>query len=89
MDDLNRPIVRTFKSLSYNDFIGIVNEGLNSGRIKKLGIIPLTNYSATTIITNTLSEMCKKKVPKSHYSEIEFDLEWEVKLNNKKEEILL
>ena len=89
MDNINRPIVRTFKSLTYNDFIGIVNQGLNSGRIKELGIIPLTTNSAT-VLTNSLKEVYyRKEVPKSYYSEIEFDLEWEVKLNNKKEEILL
>ena len=89
MDDIDKPIVRTFKSLTYDDFIGTVNQGLNSGRIKELGIVPLTTYSAT-VLTNSLKEVYyRKEVPKSYYGEIEFDLEWEVKLNNKKEEILL
>ena len=89
MDDINKPIARTFQRLTHNDFISAINQGLNSGRIKELGIIPLTTNSAT-VLTNSLKEVYyRKEVPKSYYGEIEFDLEWEVKLNNKKEEILL
>lgn len=85
MDDINRPIVRTFKSLTYNDFIGTVNQGLNSGRIKELGIIPLTTNSAT-VLTNSLKEVYfGKEVPKSYYSKIEFDFEWELKNNVEKD----
>ena len=85
MDDINKPIVRTFKSLTYNDFIGTVNQGLNSGRIKELGIIPLTTNSAT-VLTNALKEVYyRKEVPKSYYSEIEFDFEWELKNNVEKD----
>lgn len=85
MDEINRPIVRTFKSLTYNDFIGTVNQGLNSGRIKELGIIPLTTNSAT-VLTNSLKEVYyRKKVPKSYYGEIEFDFEWELKNNVEKD----
>lgn len=83
MDDINKPIVKTFKSLSYNDFIGIVNQGLNSGRIKKLGIVPLTTNSAT-VLTNSLKEVYYgKEVPKSYYSE--FNFEWEIKNNVEKD----
>lgn len=82
MDDLNRPIVRTFRRATTDDFQSCWNNLRNSGKIKELGIIPLTNYSATTIITNTLSEMYKKKVPKSYYGEINFDFNWELKLGN-------
>jgi hypothetical protein len=85
MDNIERPIVRTFKRLTYNDFIETVNQGLNSGRIKELGIIPLTTNSAT-VLTNTLKEVySRKKVPKSYYSEIEFDFEWELKNNVEKD----
>lgn len=85
MDDINKPIVRTFKSLTYDDFIGTVNQGLNSGRIKELGIVPLTTYSAT-VLTNSLKEVYyRKEVPKSYYGEIEFDFEWELKNNVEKD----
>jgi hypothetical protein len=85
MDDINRPIVRTCKLLTYNDFIGTVNQGLNSGRIKELGIIPLTTNSAT-VLTNSLKEVYfGKEVPKSYYREIEFDFEWELKNNVEKD----
>ena len=85
MADINKPIVRTFKSLTYNDFIGTVNQGLNSGRIKELGIVPLTSNSAT-VLTNSLKEVYyRKEVPKSYYSEIEFDFEWELKNNVEKD----
>ena len=85
MDDIDKPIVRTFKSLTYDDFIGTVNQGLNSGRIKELGIVPLTTYSAT-VLTNSLKEVYyRKEVPKSYYGEIEFDFEWELKNNVEKD----
>lgn len=88
MDDINRPIVRTFKMLTHDDFIGTVNQGLNSGRIKELGIIPLTTNSAT-VLTNSLKEVYyRKEVPKSYYGEIEFDLEWEVKMKNNDDYII-
>ena len=83
MDNINKPIVKTFKSLSYNDFIGIVNQGLNSGRIKELGIVHLTTNSAT-VLTNSLKEVYYgKEVPKSYYSE--FNFEWEIKNNVEKD----
>lgn len=81
MDDINKPIVRTFKSLTYNDFIGTVNQGLNSGRIKELGIVPLTTNSAT-VLTNSLNEIYKKEVPKNYYGYVKCDFEWEIHLNN-------
>lgn len=81
MADINKPIVRTFKSLTYNDFIGTVNQGLNSGRIKELGIVPLTSNSAT-VLTNSLKEVYKKEVPRNYYGNIEYDFEWEINLNN-------
>ena len=85
MDDINRPIVRTFQKLTHDDFIGAINQGLNSGRIKKLGIIPLTTNSAT-VLTNSLKEVYyRKEVPKSYYGEIEFDFEWELKNNIEKD----
>jgi hypothetical protein len=85
MDDINRPIVRTCKLLTYNDFICTKNQLLNSGRIKELGIIPLTTNSAT-VLTNSLKEVYyRKEVPKSYYSEIEFDFEWELKNNVEKD----
>lgn len=88
MDDINRPIVRTFQKLTHDDFIGALNQGLNSGRIKKLGIIPLTTNSAT-VLTNSLKEVYyRKEVPKSYYGEIEFDLEWEVKMKNNDDYII-
>lgn len=88
MDDINRPIVRTFQKLTHDDFIGAINQGLNSGRIKKLGIIPLTTNSAT-VLTNSLKEVYyRKEVPKSYYGEIEFDLEWEVKMKNNDDYII-
>lgn len=88
MDDINRPIVRTFQKLTHDDFIGVLNQGLNSGRIKKLGIIPLTTNSAT-VLTNSLKEVYyRKEVPKSYYGEIEFDLEWEVKMKNNDDYII-
>ena len=83
-----KPIVRTFKRLTHDDFIGTVNQGLNSGRIKELGIIPLTTNSAT-VLTNSLKEVYyRKEVPKSYYGEIEFDLEWEVKMKNNDDYII-
>ena len=83
-----KPIVRTFKMLTHDDFIGTVNQGLNSGRIKELGIIPLTTNSAT-VLTNSLKEVYyRKEVPKSYYGEIEFDLEWEVKMKNNDDYII-
>ena len=88
MDDINRPIMRTFQRLTHDDFIGAINQGLNSGRIKKLGIIPLTTNSAT-VLTNSLKEVySRKEVPKSYYGEIEFDLEWEVKMKNNDDYII-
>ena len=81
MDDINKPIVRTFKSLTYNDFIGTVNQGLNSGRIKELGIVHLTTNSAT-VLTNSLNEIYKKEVPKNYYDYVKCDFEWEINLNN-------
>ena len=88
MEDINRPIVRTFQMLAHDDFIGTVNQGLNSGRIKELGIIPLTTNSAT-VLTNSLKEVYyRKEVPKSYYGEIEFDLEWEVKMKNNDDYII-
>lgn len=85
MDDMYKPIVRTFKMLTHDDFIGTVNQGLNSGRIKELGIIPLTTNSAT-VLTNSLKEVYyRKEVPKSYYGEIEFDFEWELKNNVEKD----
>lgn len=85
MDDINRPIVRTFQMLTHDDFIGTVNQGLNSGRIKELGIIPLTTNSAT-VLTNSLKEVySRKEVPKSYYGKIEFDFEWELKNNIEKD----
>lgn len=88
MDDINRPIMRTFQRLTHDDFIGAINQGLNSGRIKKLGIIPLTTNSAT-VLTNSLKEVYyRKEVPKSYYGEIEFDLEWEVKMKNNDDYII-
>lgn len=88
MDDINRPTVRTFQKLTHDDFIGAINQGLNSGRIKKLGIIPLTTNSAT-VLTNSLKEVYyRKEVPKSYYGEIEFDLEWEVKMKNNDDYII-
>ena len=80
MDDIKRPIVRTFQMLTHDDFIGTVNQGLNSGRIKELGIIPLTTNSAT-VLTNSLNEIYKKEVPRNYYGNIEYDFEWEIKLN--------
>ena len=80
-----KPIVRTFQMLTHDDFIATVNQGLNSGRIKELGIVPLTTNSAT-VLTNALKEVYyKKEVPKSYYSEIEFDFEWELKNNVEKD----
>lgn len=81
MDDINKPIVRTFKSLTYNDFIGTVNQGLNSSRIKELGIVPLTTNSAT-VLTKSLNEIYKKEVPKNYYDYVKCDFEWEINLNN-------
>ena len=87
MDNIDKPIVRTFKSLTYNDFIGTINQGLNSGRIKELGIIPLTTNSAT-VLTNALKEVYyRKEVPKSYYGAIEFDFEWEL-INNVEKDII-
>ena len=84
-NEIKKPKVRKFKSLTHDDFIGIVNQGLNSGRIKKLGIIPLTTNSAT-VLTNSLKEVYyRKEVPKSYYSKIEFDFEWELKNNVEKD----
>ena len=84
MDDIERPIVGTFKSLTHDDFIVTINQLLNSGRIKKLGIIPLTANSAT-VLTNSLKEIYYgKEVPKNYYSEIKFDFEWELKNNIEK-----
>lgn len=80
MDDINRPTVRTFQKLTHDDFIGAINQGLNSGRIKKLGIIPLTTNSAT-VLTNSLNEIYKKEVPKNYYGYVEYDFEWEINLN--------
>ena len=85
MQDINRPIVRTLQMLAHDDFIGTVNQGLNSGRIKELGIIPLTTNSAT-VLTNSLKEVYfGKEVPKSYYGKIEFDFEWELKNNVEKD----
>jgi hypothetical protein len=85
MDDINRPIVRTCKSLTYNDFNYTKNQLLNSGRIKEIGIVPLTTNSAT-VLTNSLKEVYyRKEVPKSYYSKIEFDFEWELKNNVEKD----
>ena len=87
MDDINRLIVRTFQRLTHDDFIGTINQGINSGRIKELGIIPLTTNSAT-YLTNALKEVYyRKEVPKSYYGEIEFDFEWEL-INNVEKDII-
>ena len=78
-NEIKKPKVRKFKSLTHDDFIGIVNQGLNSGKIKELGIVPLTTNSAT-VLTNSLKEVYfGKEVPKSYYGKIEFDFEWELK----------
>ncbi len=73
-NEIKKPKVRNFKSLTHDDFIGIVNQGLNSGRIKELGIVPLTTNSAT-VLTNSLKEVYKKEVPKNYYGNIEYDFE--------------
>lgn len=65
-NEIKKPKVRKFKSLTHDDFIGIVNQGLNSGRIKELGIVPLTT-NAATVLTNSLNEIYKKEVPKNYY----------------------
>ena len=79
-NEIKKPKVRNFKSLTHNDFIGIVNQGLNSGKIKELGIVPLTTNSAT-VLTNSLNEIYKKEVPKNYYGYVECDFEWEFNLN--------
>ena len=76
MDNLNRPIVRIFSS---TDTKKSFNSLRNSGRIKELGIIPMVNNP--TILTNSLSEIYKKEIPRSYYGEIKFDFNWELKLN--------
>lgn len=73
---------QTFKLLSYNDFIVTLNKCLNSGKIKELDVIPLTNYSTSVILTNSLKELYKKEVPKNYYGNVEFDFEWEINLNH-------
>lgn len=80
-NEIKKPKVRKFKSLTHDDFIGIVNQGLNSGRIKELGIVPLTTNSAT-VLTNSLNEIYKKEVPKNYYDYVKCDFEWEINLNN-------
>lgn len=77
---IKKPKVRNFKLLTHNDFIGIVNQGLNSGRIKELGIVPLTTNSATVLTTSLKEVYYGKEVPKNYYSE--FNFEWEINLNN-------
>lgn len=79
-NEIKKPKVRNFKLLTHNDFIGIVNQGLNSGKIKELGIVPLTTNSAT-VLTNSLNEIYKKEVPKNYYGYVECDFEWEFNLN--------
>lgn len=80
-NEIKKPKVRNFKLLTHNDFIGIVNQGLNSGKIKELGIVPLTTNSAT-VLTNSLNEIYKKEVPKNYYGYVEYDFEWEINLNH-------
>lgn len=79
-NEIKKPKVRKFKSLTHDDFIGIVNQGLNSGKIKELGIVPLTTNSAI-VLTNSLNEIYKKEVPRNYYGNIEYDFEWEINLN--------
>ena len=79
-NEIKKPKVRKFKSLTHDDFIGIVNQGLNSGKIKELGIVPLTTNSAI-VLTNSLNEIYKKEVPRNDYGNIEYDFEWEINLN--------
>lgn len=80
-NEIKKPKVRKFKSLTHDDFIGIVNQGLNSGRIKELGIVPLTT-NAATVLTNSLKEVYyRKEVPKNYYGYVECDFECEFNLN--------
>jgi hypothetical protein len=80
-NEIKKPKVRKFKSLTHDDFIVTLNKGLNSGRIKELGIVPLTTNSAT-VLTNSLKELYKKEVPKNYYGYVEYDFEWEINLNH-------